>query len=74
MLQINTTDAYLRSTFLVEFDKFSKNFVPVKHVFIDLPLGIETCIASPLGVKNMAYITLFTLVILLAIQGILAFW
>ena len=57
MLQINTTDAYLRSTFLVEFDKFSKNFVPVNLVLIDLPLGIETCFASPLGVKDMAYIT-----------------
>ena len=30
MLQINTTDAYLRSTFLVEIHKFSMNFVPVK--------------------------------------------
>ena len=68
MLQINTTDAYFRSTFLVKFDKCSKNFVHVK------PLGIETCISSPLGVKNMAYVTLFTLVILLAIQGLLAFW
>ena len=66
MLKINTTDTYLRSAFLVEFDKFSKNFVPVKPCIHYLPLGIETCIASPLGVKNMAYITFFT--------GLLAFW
>ena len=74
MLQINTTYAYLGSSFLVEFDKFSKNFVLVKPCKIDLPLGIETCIARPLGVKYMAYITLFTLVIILAIQCLLAFW
>ena len=34
MLQIITTDAYLLSTFLVEFDKFSKNFVPVKPCIV----------------------------------------
>ena len=42
----------LRSTFLVEFDKFSKNFFPVKPCFHCLACG--TCIACPLVVKIMA--------------------
>ena len=39
-----------------------------------MSLGTETCTASPLGVKNMACITFFTLVILLVIQGLFTFW
>ena len=70
----NKCHRFPSSTFLVDFDKFSRNFFLYSFIaFIDLPLGTETCIASPLDVTNMACTTFFTLVILLAIQGLLAF-
>ena len=56
MLQINTTDAYLRSTFLVEFDKFSKNFIPVKPCIHLLAFGYRDLYWSEkYGIHNIFY-------------------